>query len=489
MLRGYHLKEELEKLWVSRIQDTTLIPRSLLRGGSLKTRQMFKNLFHAIRNRTGIDESNLKKYLANTSWFTLERAVRVFLGFAIGIYVARFLGPEKFGLLSYAISFTALFSSFATLGLDGILVKALVHEPYKKDILLGTVFRLKFLGALAAVLLIIFSLLLMPQESSASLLINITAFIFLFQSFNVIDLFFQSRILSKYVVFAQLIQVGVSASIKLFLVSLKAPLLWFACAVVMDSIVLAVGLSIVYLRHDFLKLVFSFDWKIARQLLASSFPLMLSEIAIAIYMRVDQIIIKTIFDNKTVGCYAVVVVICEAFYFIPLVIIRTFFPVILNNKKESAKLYYNNLQKLYDLMVIISFSIAFLITIAAEKIILLLFGLEFSAAIPVLKIYVWASVFVFLGAANERWLWIENLQKYAFYRTLGGCLLSVGLNLLLVPKLNIQGAAISALISFGFVTYISFVLFKPMRSHLKIVSRSFNIFAGLKRIFYQESLQ
>ena len=134
-------------------------------------------------------------------------------------------------------------------------------------------------------------------------------------------------------------------------------------------------------------------------------------------------------------------------------------------------------------MVIISFFISILITIAADKIVLIFFGTEFRDAIPVLRIYVWASIFVFLGAANERWLWAENLQRYAFYRTLGGCFLSVGLNLILVPWLNIQGAAITAFISFGFVSCISFLLFKPTRNHFFAVSRSLNILSGSKRIF------
>ncbi len=443
---------------------------------------MFKAIFQIIRNRTLIEESNFRNYLSNISWLMVEKAFRVVVVFFIGIYIARFLGPEKFGLLSYALSFITLFSALTTLGLDAILIKELVNEPHKKDVLVGTVFRLRMGGALAALLLIGLFLLLVPHDRSSELLIFITAFTFLFQSFNVIDSFFQSKILSKYVVFVQLIQTVISAIFKLSLIFLKAPLSWFGFAVVLDSIVLAIGLSTVYLKHNFLTTILNFDYKTARQLLRSSFPLFLSEIAISFYMRVDQVIIKSMLGNKAVGFYAAAVIICEAFYFIPLAIIRTFFPVILNNKKTNSELYHRNLQKLYDLMVIISFFMALVISLTADKIVLLLFGPQFSEAIPALRIYAWTSIFVFLGAGNERWLLAENLHKYMFYRTFWGCLLSVGLNLILVPWLNIKGAAISALISFGFVSYLAIFIFKPLRNHFIIVSRSLNVLSGLKRI-------
>ena len=444
---------------------------------------MLKVIFQTIKNRTLIDENNLKNYLSNTSWLSLERAFRVAVSFFVGIYVARFLGPEKFGLLSYAISFSSFFSALTTLGLEGILVKELVHTPQKQGILVATAFYLKTCGALLSLVFIVFSLLIVPHDSSANPLILICTFAFLFQSFNVIELFFQSKIFSKYVVFAQLVQIVISAIIKLAFIFFKMPLAWFAWALVFDSIILAIGMSVVYFKYSTLKNILHFDSFIARKLVLCSFPLFLSEIAIAIYMRIDQIMIKSFLTDRVLGCYAAAVIICESFYFIPLAILRTFFPVILNNKKESETLYYKNLQKLYDLMVIISFFISILITIAADKIVLIFFGTEFRDAIPVLRIYVWASIFVFLGAANERWLWAENLQRYAFYRTLGGCFLSVGLNLILVPWLNIQGAAITAFISFGFVSCISFLLFKPTRNHFFAVSRSLNILSGSKRIF------
>ena len=76
----------------------------------------------------------------------VEQFFRISAGVLVGIWVARYLGPEKFGLLSYVLAFTAIFSGTARLGLDGIMVRELVNHPEKRDTYLGTAFWLKMLG-------------------------------------------------------------------------------------------------------------------------------------------------------------------------------------------------------------------------------------------------------------------------------------------------------------------------------------------------------
>ena len=87
------------------------------------------------------------KYFKNTSWLFAEKIIRMMVGLFIGIWVARYLGPEQFGLFSYAVSFVGLFTAISTMGLDTILVRELVKNESNRDILLGTAFRLKLLGA------------------------------------------------------------------------------------------------------------------------------------------------------------------------------------------------------------------------------------------------------------------------------------------------------------------------------------------------------
>ena len=91
--------------------------------------------------------SGFRKYFANTSWLLGERILRMAVSLFVGIYVARYLGPENYGLLSYANSFVGIFVALATLGLDDIVVRELVKNPEQREELLGTSFLLKIVGA------------------------------------------------------------------------------------------------------------------------------------------------------------------------------------------------------------------------------------------------------------------------------------------------------------------------------------------------------
>jgi O-antigen/teichoic acid export membrane protein len=188
--------------------------------------------------------------------------------------------------------------------------------------------------------------------------------------------------------------------------------------------------------------------------LRDSWPLIFGSIAASIYMRIDQVMIKEMLDAEAVGQYAAAVRLSEAWYFIPVVISASLFPAIINAKKVSEKLYYERLQKLYDLMVWTALAIAIPMTFMSDWIVELLYGEKYYQAGSVLMIHIWAGVFVFLGVASGKWLLNENLQKIAFYRTFYGMLINISLNYLLIPKFGIIGAAISTTISYMFAGYL-----------------------------------
>src|SRR5690606_22796734 len=84
----------------------------------------------------------LRLYLFNTSWMMAERLLNIGVGFAVAILLARYLGPERFGILSYAISVTAIFASAGHMGLAGLVVREVVREPHEVPKILGTTFML-----------------------------------------------------------------------------------------------------------------------------------------------------------------------------------------------------------------------------------------------------------------------------------------------------------------------------------------------------------
>ncbi len=409
------------------------------------------------------------RYFENISWLMSEKFLRMFIGLFVGIWVARYLGPEQFGLLSYAQSFVFLFIAISTLGLDSIVVRELVKDESKRDVLLGTAFGLKLVGAILILPILAMAVQLTSNDDYTNSLIFITASLTIFQSFNVIDFYYQSKVLSKYVALANAISLAISSIIKIALILGNAPLVAFALITVFDVAVVSVGLIYFYKKNSQLKLFnWRFEWKMAKKLLQYSWPLILSGLVISLYMRIDQVMIKEILDADAVGQYAAAVRLSTAWYFIPLAIATSFFPAIINAKKISEELYFSRLQRLYSLMIFLAIAIALPVTFLSDWVILLLYGSEYSQAGEVLMIHIWAGIFVFLGVAWSKWILNENKQNLVLISHILGAVINVGLNLYFIDKYGVVGAAYSTIISYFLSQIIGFSLYKAKLTYALI---------------------
>lgn len=406
-----------------------------------------------INTKINFGSETFKRYFANTSWMFAEKIIRTLVAFFVGIYVARYLGPGNFGLLNYAISFAGLFTSFANLGMDSIIIRELVKTPERKNEILGTVFRLRLIGSIITVTLVAATAFLINETSFNLILIVIVASATVFQALGVIEQFYQSRVQAKFNVYAQSTSFLTASMLKILFVVFRQPLLYFAIVQTLESVFLAIGYYFVYKKNKFSISNWKFERQLAYQLLTDSWPLVLSGVVIAIYMKIDQVMIKNFMTIKDVGYYAVAVKLCEAWYFVPMAISTSVFPAIVNAKQTSEKLYLSRLQKLYDFLAAISIAIAIPVTLLSDFIINLLFGPAYKPAAPVLTIYIWAGVATFLGVASSQYLISENLTKISFYRTLLGMIVNIIMNWFLIPIYGINGAAIATLISYSLSTF------------------------------------
>lgn len=219
----------------------------------------------------------------------------------------------------------------------------------------------------------------------------------------------------------------------------------------------------------------------AKTLLQDSWPLMLSGVAIMIYMKIDQIMLGQMVGDEAVGIYSAAVRVAEVWYFVPMAIAATVFPAILEAKNHSESLYLTRLQRLYDMMVIISVAIALPMTFSATPVVVFLFGDDYRGSGDVLALYIWASVFVFLGVTNGNWYLAEGLQNLALKRTLLGGGANIGLNLVLIPLSGATGAAVATIVSHAVAGYLADIAQTETRAVFLMKTRSLNIFAIFKR--------
>jgi len=405
------------------------------------------------------NHSGFRKYFANTSWLMAERIIRMTVALFVGVYVARYLGPERFGLLSYANSFVGLFLALATLGLDSIVIRELVKNPETRNELLGTAFGLKIFGTILMWFFILVSVPITENDNQTNIFIAILSFAILFQVFNVIDFNYQAEVKSKYVVKVQFFQLIFSSSTKLFLIFIKAPLLWFVWVYCFDTFLLAIGLVVIYMIKSGNFLLWRWKWEFARTLMRDSWPLILSGIIVSIYVNIDQVMIKHMIDEQAVGIYAIATRISTAWYFIPIAITSSMFPAILNAKYNNSSIYQQRLQALYDILVWLAILIAIVILCLSESIIDLLVGQEYAPAASVLSIAIIAGIFTNIGLINNKFFEAENRQIDILYRSLLGVSVNIFLNIILIKKYGVYGAAM-ATVAAQFSTSIVYTYLK-----------------------------
>ena len=415
------------------------------------------------------------KYSKNISWLFFERILRITVGLFVSVWVAKYLGPKQFGFFSYTLSFVALFGFMVTISHTSIVVKELVKNPNHNDEIVSTAFWLKIMGAMLGVLITLaISINFTSNDRFVNILILIIASSNIFHSFNVVDDYFQSKVMNKFVVITNVISLFLSSVIKIILILNDAPLIAFVWVVFFDNFILASGFIYFYIKLNskFKIKNLKFKSKTAILLLKDSWPLMISSAAILIHIKVDQVIIKEILGLEAVGQYAAAARVSEAWYFIPSVLTASFFPAIINAKKNNEDLYNSRLQKLYDIMVWVAIAIAIPMIFLSDWLIEILYGYQYSEAGNVLMIHIWAGVFVSLGLASKRWLICENLQKVLIVNTFIATITNIGLNYILIPKFGIVGAAWATIISYFLVGYLCLLIWKKTRINFINLTKS-----------------
>ncbi|WKL45999.1 flippase [Flavobacterium pectinovorum] len=397
----------------------------------------------------------------NAIWLFLDKILRLGVGLIVGILVARYLGPGLFGKWNYAIAFVSLISALATLGLDQIVVRHLLDKNEEEHILLGTAFYLRLIGSVVGTLIVVLYFIFFKKDIQLLLVAVFTSLNLWFQTFDVIDLKNQSLLQSRKTVVVKNSVFVVTSIARLVFVYFKFSLMSFVILALIECLLGALGLIWNYGISNLKKWQLNIIY--CRVLLKQAWPLILSGIVIMMYMRLDQIMIGEMIGESGVGLYSVSTRFTELWYFIPSIFATSFFPKLVEKFSSNRDNYYSVCLKLLKLLFAISFSIAVFFSFFSEFIISFLYGQEYVMSVFALQISIWTGIFVFWGVAAGNILVIENLNKHNLIKSLQGLVLNIILNLILIPKYGINGAAIATLISQFYASYVYYLFFKKTR--------------------------
>lgn len=386
----------------------------------------------------------------NAGWLVSDRVVKLGINFVVGILIARYLGPDDFGVLSFGQMLVTLVLPIATFGLPDILLREFSKGQRPPEVVLATAINLRLALSVLAIGIMLASVYVLRGSDRIVLLVAISYGLSLIpQVFDTIETRFQSLDRVGVISTLRMVATVIFGAIRVLAIVLEMDVVTFALLYSGEVLLVAV-LSILQARRMGVSVKpTASDGQEARFLLITSFPLMLRLLTISIYMRVDQIVISALLGDRALGVYSVATRIAELWYFIPMSIVVAATPSLTRTYEISQEAYFAALARLLRVMVLISVSAAVVVSVGSQFIVQTLFGDAFREAAPALAIQAWAGVFVAIGVGANPWFINTGQLRFGIYQALAAAMVGIVLNSVLVPRFGLTGAAASMVCSYA----------------------------------------
>ena len=406
-----------------------------------------------------------QKIARNLLWALTGKMVTLLGSFLVGIIVARYLGPAQYGIMSYVISYIAIFQVIASFGMEGIEIREEAKEGADRNELVGTAFTLKCALAMLTIGITSVTVMITEQESYVRWLIMLYSLSMVLNSFSVIRNYFTALIWNEYVVKTEIMRTLIGAGVKIALLLCKAPLVWFIVALLFDSFLIASGYVMAYQKKIASIRKWRFDTATARYYIHQSFPLFLSALMTIVYLKIDQLMIGNMLNKTSTGIYAIACTFVEIFIFIPTILAQTISPVLVPYYDHDRTIYRQKAQVFMNITTWLCILLSVLISLASPLIIRYSYGAQYIAAVPILQILIFRLVGVSGALISGQMIIIEQTQKYAILRNTAACIVCIVLNLLLLPRYGLYGAAVSAVVTSlfpGFIIHLFIPAYRPI---------------------------
>ena len=418
----------------------------------------------------------LKNQVAsNASWLIGGKIIQSFLGLVVTMITARYLGPSNFGLINYASSVVTFFTPLMQLGFNSVLVQEITYNPYEEGKILGTTITLNILSAIACLIGVVsFTFIANPGETITTVVCLLYSLILLSQAIEMIQYWFQAKLMSKYTSMVSLVAYVLVSGYKIFLLVTKQEVQWFVFSYCLDHGIIGVSLIIIYHRLGGQR--FQFSWSVFKRIINKSKFYIISSMMIVVLAQTDKIMLKLMLDNSATGLYSAAVTCAGLLSFVYSAIIDSFRPFIFKNKKElKVEQYELSLIRLYSIVIFCALIQSIFMTIFSKYIVLVMYGADYELSIGALRIIVWYTCFAYYGGAKDIWILAEGKQKYLVIIHLAGALANILLNAILIPILGINGAAFASLITQFFTNFILLSIIKALRHNQSLFIKALNI--------------
>lgn len=423
-----------------------------------------------------------KQVFNNAKWIIVCKIAQSVIQLLIGMLSARYLGPSNYGLINYAASIVAFALPIMKLGMDAILVYELVSDPENEGEIMGTSLCLNVFSSLICMAAVAaFASAMNPDDAETILVCVLYSISIFFAALEMMQYWFQYKLLSKYSSVVMLISYVVVSVYKIYLLATAKSVYWFALSHAIEYGLIGIMLLLIYHKcHG--KMLF-FRWNRAKKMLNRSKHYILAALMVVVIQNTDHVMLTSMIGAAENGIYSAAITCASVAQFVYTAIIDSFRPLILSSRRESIDEYERNISRLYCIIIYLALANSAVFTIFARPIIILLYGKAYLGAIPVLQILVWYRAFSFMGTIRNIWLMAEEKQKYLPAINLLGVVCNIVLNCVMIPHWHACGAALASFLTQFFTNFLLGFVIKPMRKNNKLLIR------GISPSFVKQELK
>ena len=406
-------------------------------------------------------------------WIVGCKVIQSVIALVITMISARYLGPSNYGLLNYASSVVAFVVPLAQLGLRNVMVEEIVSHPEREGRTIGTSLVMSVVASFFCLVgCVAFVMVANPGETDTLIVCALYGVSLVFQMTEMIQYWYQAKLLSMYTAVVSLIAYVIVSAYKLVLLMTGQSVYWFAISYAFDYMLISVVLILLYYKLGKQKLGFSFA--LGKQLFSRSRYYIVSSMMVTVCAQTDKIMIKNMLGNTENGYYSTAVYCAGITGFVFLAMIDSIRPVIFESKKTSYEKFERNMSALYSLIIYTGLLQSVFLTVLAKPVIQIMYGQAYLPAVPMLQIITWYSAFSYMGTVRNIWMLAEEKQKYLWIINLCGAGLNVVGNFLLIPMLGAVGAAIASVATQFFANFALCIIMKPIRPTAKLIFKALN---------------
>lgn len=425
------------------------------------------------------------KVVTNAAWIIVCRVFQAVLNLIISMMTARYFGPYNYGLINYAASVVAFFVPIMQLGLRNTLVQEYIQNKDSEGTVLGTSTVMTLASAILCIIGVTsFSMIANGNEKETIVVCVLYSAVLIFQASEMIQYWFQVKLLSKYTSIVSLIAYFLVSLYKIYLLMVQKGVYWFAVSNALDGLLITIGLFIVYKKIGTSSI--SFSWKLAKKMFSKSKYYVISSMMVTVFGHIGSIALEFVSSKEAVGYYTAAITCAGMTGFVFNALIDSARPVILSYKQSDEARFKKSMVTLYSVVFYAAFLQSIVICCFSPMIVNLLYGSAYIGTIQPLRIIAWYTIFSYFGPVRNIWILAEGKQKYLWIINLSGAVLSISLNFLLIPVLDVSGAAIAALITQFFTNVVMSAFIKPLRENNELMFKGLNPYNLLRLLNHRK---